>query len=154
MKKITSPVFIVTLLLAGGISFYGGVKYGGISSATLQGQGQYVSRGSFQNLTQEERQQRFAEMGGGEKGDIGARFKNGGSANGGFMNGEVVLKDDTSLTVKLRDGGSKIIILSSDTVVIKSATGTSEDLLVGGQVTVTGEADSSGVITAKTIQVK
>jgi len=65
-----------------------------------------------------------------------------------------IAKDAASVTIKLRDGGSKIIFLSDQTPVLKSATGTSDDLTVGSNVTVSGKPNQDGSISAESIQIR
>ncbi|MDD4625356.1 MAG: hypothetical protein PHC82_03475, partial [Candidatus Pacebacteria bacterium] len=48
---------------------------------------------------------------------------------------------------------SKIIFISESTETLKQASGSLDDLTVGEQVAVTGTADASGNITAKSIQI-
>ena len=52
-------------------------------------------------------------------------------SNANFIAGSVIAKDDKSLTIKLPDGGSKIIFYSVSTEIMKTATGTLEELKVG-----------------------
>jgi len=68
------------------------------------------------------------------------------------VTGEVINIDDTSMTVKTQDGGSKIIMLSTTTTYNKSTTGTVQDVAVGGQVAVVGTENSDKSMTAQTIQ--
>ncbi len=137
-KKI--PQIIAGILVVGALSFYGGMKYGEIkttASGTLA-QGQQRGSGQFGGANG------GARTGGGNRGGVGA----------GFANGEVSSADDKSLTVKMRDGSSKIIILSGSTQILKSTTGTLGDVVLGTQVTVTGNPNSDGSVTAQSIQIR
>lgn len=75
-----------------------------------------------------------------------------GGAN--LANGEIIAKDEKSITIKLRDGGSKIIFLSGTTAINKSATGTIDDLKVGTQVTATGTINTDGSVSAQMVQIR
>jgi hypothetical protein len=72
----------------------------------------------------------------------------------GFVSGEVISKDDTSVTVKDRSGGSKIIFLAESTEVTKSAEGAIGDLAVGTSVIANGKTNPDGSITATTVQIR
>lgn len=141
MKKII-PIIAALIIAAGAGAFYGGMTYAKSKSPVgVRG------AGAFANLSPEELQARFGQRGaGGFAG--GARSGNGATA------GEILSKDDKTITVKLRDGGSKLIILSEATQITKTATGTLEDLAVGAEVTAMGSANSDGSITAESIQLR
>jgi hypothetical protein len=76
-----------------------------------------------------------------------------GNRSGGFAVGEVIAKDKNSVTIKLNNGGSKIVFYSDATEVGKFTKGTMDDLQVGESVTVSGDANQDGSITAKLIQI-
>jgi hypothetical protein len=146
MKKII-PIFVIALVLVGSGSFYGGMKY-------QQGKKSVVGANDFANMTQEQRQQRFAQMGGqggqgGQRTGAGAIRANG---LGGGTVGEIIAQDDKSLTIKLRDGGSKIVFFSADTKIMKTDTGSLADLKVGQSVMANGAANADGSVTAQSIQ--
>lgn len=97
-------------------------------------------------------------------GQAGALFAEGGQRGGrqmgrfgagaGFVTGSVLSKDDTSMTVKMRDGSSKIVLYTGTTQVLKSTTGAATDVVVGGQVSIQGAQNSDGSITAQSIQIR
>lgn len=68
------------------------------------------------------------------------------------VNGEIISADEKSVTVKLPDGGSKIVILSEKTSINKAAEATKEDLKVGEKVAVFGSENTDGSVTAQNIQ--
>lgn len=73
---------------------------------------------------------------------------------GGAVAGEVISKDDKSITIKTSDGGSKIIFFSGTTTFSKSAQGTIADVAVGSQLFVGGTTNTDGSVTATTIQLR
>ncbi len=92
-------------------------------------------------------------------GGTNARFGQNGPGGqirimGGGSVGEVVSKDETSLTLKLLDGGSKIVFLSASTTVNKMTAGSLEDVTSGTSVTVMGTPNQDGSLTASQIQLR
>jgi pectate lyase len=136
------PIVIAVALVVGGGSFYGGMKYAQSNSSAGR-------QGGFANLSPEERQARLQQFGQ-ASGSRGMRTM-GGS---GSTAGEVLAKDDKSIIVKLRDGGSKIIFFAENTSVMKSVSGIIQDLKVGEQITVNGTANQDGSISAASIQIR
>jgi hypothetical protein len=134
-QKITVLAVVALLALVG--SFYGGMTY-------ARGKKVMFGSGDFRNMTPEQRQQ-FGQRAG--------MARNGGM-NGGFIMGEILNKDDSSITVKLPDGGSKIIFYSGTTNIAKSAAGSASDLAPGMQVTANGSPNSDGSLTAQSIQIR
>ena len=139
MAKKILPIIIVLIVVGGG-AFYGGMKYQ--ESKAPKG----LAAGNFQNLrnlSPEQQQQRLQQMGGGNR-----------QSGASFVNGEIIAKDDKSITVKLRDGGSKIIFYSDTTEVGKFVNGGPSDLEIGKTVTVNGKANQDGSVTAQSIQMR
>lgn len=147
MNKLIAIV-IATAVVVGGGAFFGGMKYA--ESKSQRGQ---FSRADFQNLSPEQRQQRLQELG--ANAGAGGGFGGGQRGNaGGFTTGEIISKDDKSVTIKLRDGGSKIVFLSDSTEISKFAEGDLNDLAVGKNISVNSIANSDGSITAQSIQLR
>ena len=132
---IAHSVSVPILIIA---AFYGGMRYEQ-SSATAK-----FATGNRAGMMQ---------AGGGFGGGVGRTGGRGGM-NGGFATGEILSKDATTMTIKLRDGGSKIILLSDKTQVVESAQGKIEDLAVGGNISVNGTANPDGSVTAESIQIR
>lgn len=134
MKSAHIGAIVLGLALVGGGAFYGGTLYAKSSTGGGAGSGRTGApggRGTFQ-------------------------FTGGPGGRGGmnFTNGEVVTKDDTSLTLKMMDGGSKVVFLSASTTVSKMTTGTLDDVSEGTNVSVNGTMNSDGSITASMIQLR
>lgn len=128
MNKNIIMVFLV--IVVGGGAFFGGMKY------------------------QQSKQPAFLRQFGGNGQRIG--LGTGGNANrGGFrpVNGEILSNDGTSITVKLSDGSSKIVILSETTSINKADVASKTDLKVGEKVAVFGSDNSDGSVTAQNIQI-
>lgn len=136
-------ILAVVGLTALGAGFFGGMQYEKSVAPSS------FSRQNFQNLSPEERQQMF--QGGG--GLLGGGRAGGSQQGGGPTSGEIVSKDDKSITVKLQNGGSRIVFLSDSTEITKSASGSLGDLAVGKQVFVNGSQNSDGSVTAQSIQI-
>lgn len=115
---------IISLLLVGGGSFYTGTKY------------------------QPSKNPRFGNFQGARNG----QFSQGAP---GFrpVSGEIIGADDKSLTVKLQDGSSKIVLLTETTVINKSTEGSKFDIKAGEKVVVFGPQNSDGSLTAQNIQI-
>lgn len=122
-------MLLVAIILVGG-SFYGGMKY-------AQAKGVVVNRNSPM------------------AGQFRAGQGIGGMRNGqgaGVTVGQILSNDNTSLTIKLPDGGSKIVFYNNSTNITKNTPGVSGDLKVNENVIVNGVANSDGSINAQSIQ--
>jgi len=123
-------VFAVGLIIVAAGAFFAGMKY-------QQNQGRSFNFAGGNNNGQFRR-----GMGG------SGQF----AANGNIARGQIVDVSDTSMTVKLPDGSSKIIIISDKTTISKAATGSKSDLKNGETVAVFGTSNSDGSLTAQNIQ--
>ena len=131
-KKIIAGVAV--LVIAGG-AFYGGMVYAKKTTAKA--------------ATSQSGARQFAQGGG-----FAGRGARGGANGGGLVAGQILSKDDKSITVKMMDGSSKIIFLSGSTSIGKTSTGTPEDLSSGEMVIVNGSSNSDGSVAAQNIQIR
>ncbi len=69
------------------------------------------------------------------------------------VSGDIISQDNDSVTVKLQDGSSKIVILSDKTVINKATEGSKSDLKTGERITAFGTANSDGSITAQNVSI-
>ena len=122
---------VATLFIAGGAGFFGGMKYQQSKMTTTR-------FGNFQT--------------GGRNGNMMARTGSGMGGNFRPVSGDIISADDKSITVKMSDGSSKIILFSSSMTINKSAEATKSDLAVGQKVAVFGMQNSDGSLTAESIQ--
>ncbi len=131
-------ITIVLVILASGVGFFAGSKY-------------QSSRNPFANKA----------FGDGQnfqfKGGQGVKVQNGQAGQkvafrGGQVMGEIISLDDRSLTVKMPDGSSKIVLFTDTTTYAKSADAVKTDLKTGDTVAVTGETNSDGSVSATNIQ--
>jgi hypothetical protein len=121
---------IILVLVVGAIAFFGGMQY------------QKMQRPNFANG-------QFAGRGGAN----GNRIFQGRAGNNRPVAGEILSTDDNSITVKMPDGSTKIVILSDQTTINKASTGAKSDLKKGERVTAFGTANSDGSITAQNVSI-
>lgn len=128
IKNAKIIIAIVVAIVAAG-AFFGGMKY-------QESRGRTFAQGNF---------------GGDHAGQQGDQ---GRQRNQGFrpVNGEIISQDDTSVTVKLQDGSSKIVLFSDNTTLNKATTASKSDLKNGERIAVFGTENSDGSLTAQTIQ--
>ncbi len=127
MKNNNIAIMAIIAIAVAGVSFFGGMKF------------------------QESRRNTFSRQAGGQFAQ-----RAGGGNRAGFrpVNGEILSQDDTSITVKLTDGTSKIVILNDKTQFNKADVVTKQDLKVGDKVAIFGQDNSDGSVTGQNIQIR
>jgi hypothetical protein len=124
-------ITVILVIVVGGTAFYGGMLYG-----------------------QQNRRSQFAGQFGGAVGARQGTGANGARGGTGFrpVNGDIIASDANSITVKMSDGSSRIVLVSSTTSINKAAQATKADLTTGQKVAVFGQTNSDGSVTAQSIQ--
>ncbi len=130
-------ILVGVCLIVGAGSFAAGVLYGGMQNTPKQ---------NFAGSSD----QAGGGMGGGGQGRGGRNF----GGRGGATNGEVISKDDKSITLKMRDGGSKIIFYTQTTKTMKSIEGNISDIDIGTNIMANGDANPDGSITAQMLNIR
>lgn len=116
---------IIFLLVVGGGGFLGGMKY--------------------QEMQKPIGQRSFGAGAGGRGGQ--GQFRGNRP-----VAGDIIKSDTTSITVKLQDGSSKIVLVSDKTQINKASAATRADLNVGEKVAVFGQENPDGSVTAQNVQ--
>lgn len=125
------PIGVIAIVVGvGALSFFGGIQYQ---------KGQSPIGRNFMN----------GQQGAGRTGaNAGARRM----GNGQPVSGEILSMDDTSLTIKLTDGSSRIVLLTDKTIFNKTASVEKSELKVGERVGVFGTSNTDGSVTAQNVQ--
>lgn len=150
MNKNIVVAVLITLALAGGAGFLGGMAY-----QKKQESDRYTGQFPFPggNLTQEERQERQQMRQQFTQDDFPTGFNPQGGLRGS-ISGEILDRDEESITLKLNGGSSRIVFIDEDTQINQFNPGSPEDLKQGVEVFVTGPENNDGSIDARTIQIK
>ena len=77
----------------------------------------------------------------------------GANALGSATTGIVVSSDATSITVALKSG-SAVVFYSTSTPIMKTVSGSENDISTGANITVIGTTNSDGSIIANSIQIR
>jgi hypothetical protein len=121
----------ILIVIFAGVGFYGGMKYQQSQKGNFSGQladGQGMLRNN--------------------------RMGTGVNNRGGLrpIAGDIISADEKSITVKLQDDSSKIVLINDKTVINKAQTVTKSELKVGEKVSVFGSTNTDGSVTAQNIQ--
>lgn len=116
-------IAVIAALVVGAGAFFGGMKYQETKAAT-------------NNRNRIE----------------GQRFGQRSSGNFQPVRGEITSADNGSITVKMQDGSSKIVLVSDTTAITEAKSAPKESLTNGTKVMVFGSNNSDGSVTAQNIQ--
>jgi len=67
--------------------------------------------------------------------------------------GEIISVDDKSITIKMTDGSSRIVLISDSTTINQSTTAAKTDLKVGINVAVNGDQNTDGSVSGRNIEI-
>ena len=133
-NKKTIIISAVAAIAAGGIGFFSGTIYQKNAAKTDSPFGNGRDRG-----------QQMGFAGG----------ASGNRANGGGMTtGEILSIDGQAMTIKLPDGGSKIVLFTDTTPVTKTVSTDKAGVKVGENVVVSGKSNQDGSLSANSIQIR
>ncbi len=138
-NHIIAMSVLIIIFVAG--AFFGGIQYEKNKAGT-----------SLSNKA--EKFNKTNQRGGYDNQRDGQKMGGGNGAGGNFVAGDIISKDDKSITIKTKDGSSKIIFFSDSTIVGKTINGSISDLNIGEQVMINGKAGSDGSIAAQNIQIR
>jgi hypothetical protein len=113
MKNKNLIITVVACLVVGAAAFFGGMQY-----QKMQRNAQFAN---------------FAANGQRTGGRFGGAGANGGQNGGNFrpVIGQITSNDGSTLTVKMQDGSSKIVVLSGSTNIMQSTSATKDQLISG-----------------------
>ncbi|PWU22941.1 hypothetical protein C5B42_04725 [Candidatus Cerribacteria bacterium 'Amazon FNV 2010 28 9'] len=131
MNKNLIIAVAITLVVAGGVGFFGGMRY-------QQSKTPVLPTGLSANRP------------GGNR--VFGRG-NGTGMGGRAVVGQVISSDDQGITVKLPDGSSKIVFIADNTMINKATAGNKNDLTIGTTVAVFGTSNADGSVTAQNVQI-
>jgi len=136
-QALIVPAVVGIVALAGG--FLGGMKYQQSKTPFMMNQ----QFGAFQGG--------MGMMGKNIQGGNGQRIRMGGNGMQAIR-GEVIDQDDKSITVKMPDGSSKVILFTGSTTFSKATTATNTDVKKGDAIVIFGSTNTDGSVAANTVQ--
>lgn len=128
-KHFTFTIILLVVALASG--FFAGSYYKGSQTATTSNATSFTRTGTTTG-----------------------NFARGARGSGG-VTGNIISKDNHSITVSLPTGSSQIVFVNPSTNIMKSVSGSLDDLSTGTTVIVSGSTNSDGnSLTANSINIR
>ncbi len=141
IKKNPMLAGSIVAIICAVLGFFGGMKYQQTKIPMFGRSGQNNMSGGIQNTADNK-----------QTGTV-KNTKNGtGMGFGGMQIGTVSSIDDTSMTVKLQDGSSKIVILSGTTNYKTTIAAAKSDIKIGDTIAVSGSTNTDGSVSAQSVQ--
>ena len=153
-NRLHQTIAVVAIIA---VAFGLGVVVGKKKPAHVSGSGG-SSAADFQSMSSEERREMFSggDHGGwtGSRDDFVRSRGTGFRGGSGMTVGEVLSIDEGSITIDLGEEGSKLVLLTDETSVLKSQDVGLEGLSEGDNVFVSGETSDGGSVIAETVTVQ
>ncbi len=149
MQKRNIAIGVIVSLVLVGLSFYGGMRYQNAKDGKLQIVPSDKYSGSDIGGGANVRQR----MSGSQSGQRTSGMRPGGNGED-FVGGEIISKDENGMTLKAKDGSSKIIFFTSSTTIDKSVNVQSAELEIGQQISANGKISPDGSMTAQNIIIR
>lgn len=130
MKSNNILIIVIVAVIVGAAGFFAGMQY------------QKSQRSSF-----------AGQFGGAPRGASGAFGAFGGRGGARPVSGTILSSDATSITLKLADGSTTIVLVTRSTTINKATAGSKSDLTQGVRVAAFGTQNSDGTFTATNVQV-
>ena len=125
---------VVIVIVVGILAFYGGVSYEKGKTPVVAATGTGTRTGAA--------------------GGYAGRAGRAGGAAGNFVTGTILSATSGSMTISIPTGGSKIVLFSPSSQIMKATTGSTSDLTTGSNVVVSGTTNSDGSVTATNISIR
>ncbi len=138
MNSKNNLVLGVVVVGVAAVSFFGGIQYQKSQASEMPNFGAGMRNAQGRNNS-----------------EFGRPNNNQGNMGGrnGMIVGEVSSKDANSLTIKMSDGSSRIVILSDNTTYRMASEASSDKVEVGTKVAVMGNQGTDGSTTAENIEI-
>lgn len=140
MKQKNLVIAVLLVVVSSGVGFFAGTAYQSAKTPSVGTNRQFMMGGQAGEF----RQNQNGNNTGNRTGGRGVGFRP--------VVGEILKVDGKTITVKLADDSTKIIVISDTTSLNKASIATSSDLKVGEKVSVFGQEGTDGTVSAQNIQ--
>lgn len=142
MKNKQTITTIVVSIVVGVLSFFAGLKYAEMNPKIIS-PSEYGAGSGFRMMD------RNGQSGAPSTGRQGSTMRNGFRP----VFGEILDIDESTMTVKLMDGSTKIVVLTDKTTASTQTEAKVSEIKKGEKVSVMGATNTDGTVTAEGIQI-